>query len=179
MKKILFIVLLLVTAQTFAQEINVPRTNDKSSYGKYSMMQSASGDTVLEWTIISPANQFTSDVDTLSGASDTVTYDFGHKYAFAYIVLRDTGVTTAAGVIDSVKIEVYHSDLAAWSSQAVGLVNVATDDLVAGTVVVPGTGLIKTYLLNKYLYPGQVRITWVYGADKANRKMPVMFRGVN
>ena len=74
MKKVLFIVLLLVTAQTWAQEINTPRKNDQSSYGKYSMMQSASGDTVLEWVVASLWGGGFSEtgVTYMRGASDTV-----------------------------------------------------------------------------------------------------------
>ena len=130
-----------------------------------------------------PANGFSTGqykiatkTDTLSGASDTVTFDFNNEFAYGYITIRDT--TGASAKVDSVIIEAYHPLLAAWSSQAIGLKDISTSAIVSGACVVPANGLIKMYLLN-YLYPGKVRVRWYYGADKASRAVPLIFRGNN
>lgn len=185
MKKILILVLVLAgvaMSQTFT-----PQKNTVSSLGKYTQMKSAGGDTVASLIYVvdrdfsMPTGMTGSQLmatanDTLSGASDTVTFNFGNQFAFAYITLRDT--TGGSGLVDSVVVEYYHSTLGAYSSRAIGLKDVSTDDLYTGQVIVPGQGLIKTYLVN-LLYPGQILLRWYYGADKVGRVMPIVFRGSN
>lgn len=112
--------------------------------------------------------------DTLSGASDTVSMDFDNQYAFCYIVLKDTGTS----LTDSVKIETYIEGIG-WVSDAMSLEELSSANLFDADVVVPGAGKTQIYTLKQFLYPKEVRISWVYGLDKVNRKMPVAFRGTN
>lgn len=119
--------------------------------------------------------------DTLDGVNDTVEFDFKNQFAFCYVTIRDTGLTTSAGVIDSLVLQIYHPLFNAWSTKAIGLEDISASPagtIINGDRIVPGTGLIKTYLL-RMLYPGKVRVAWVYGANKSGRKTPIIFRGNN
>lgn len=124
---------------------------------------------------------YATKTDTLDGVNDTVEFDFKNQFAFCYVTIRDTGLTTSAGVIDSLVLQIYHPLFNAWSTKAIGLEDISASPagtIINGDRIVPGTGLIKTYLL-RMLYPGKVRVAWVYGANKSGHKTPIIFRGNN
>jgi hypothetical protein len=122
--------------------------------------------------------------DTLSGESDTVTFNFGNQYKTCAVVIRDT--TGGSALVDSIKIETYNSTLQVWTTKATGFYDAGTGDILYGDCIVPGNGVTKKYYLN-CLYPSQVRITWHKSvADalnpsfpKAGRIVPIAFEGSN
>ena len=125
--------------------------------------------------------------DTLSGVSDTVTFNFGNQFKTCAVVIRDTvGGGGTGSLIDSVKIETYNSTLAVWTTKVTGFYDAGSGDIYFGDALVPGNGVTKKYYLN-CLYPSQVRITWHKSvADalnpsfpKAGRIVPIAFEGSN
>lgn len=119
---------------------------------------------------------FATATDILSGVQDTVFFNFGNQFKTCAVIIKDT--TDGSALVDSVKIETYNSTLATWTTKAVGLYDAGTGDIWYGDCIVPGNGVTKKYYLN-CLYPSQVRISWVYGANKTGRIVPIAFEGSN
>ena len=184
----LVIVFLIMVSVSFGQW-NLKK--NKTSDGKYTEVESVGKDTAgINVFVLGTfgGGQFTKPsgmtgdadlsykADTLSGASDTVSFNFNNQFRTVSIVLKDT--TGGSGLIDSVKIETYNTALNTWGTKIVGLYEAGTGNIWLGDVIVPGNGITEKYYLVD-LFPSQIRVTWVYGANKVNRIMPISFEGSN
>jgi hypothetical protein len=107
--------------------------------------------------------------DTLIGDSALV-FDFGNQFAFASVGLRDTLVT----FVDSVKIETY--SLGAYN-HAIGLKN-KFNGVIQSSEVIVFDKAYKEFYINT-LYPGLVRVSFYYGANKGTKRVPLVFIGQN
>jgi hypothetical protein len=124
------------------------------------------------------AKMFTAD--TLGyGDSLGVGY-FRNDFILRGVTIRDTGLTTAAGLRDSVLFEAYDTVFSAW--KAVAVKNLQTGAIIsAGTVLVTESGTITDYeFFRKFGDKVRVRkINSVLGLNGLSGKTPIYFWGNN
>ena len=108
-------------------------------------------------------------------AADTSSYDFGNAYLRGYVAVYDSSATA-----DTLVVEIYNYAKLSYSTNAVGLRDVATDYLEADltTIIIPAN-TSKMYKLNVDR-PGMVRVRpkTVVGRSAIKTKR-VVFTGIN
>jgi len=93
-----------------------------------------------------PDYAYVRSIDTWGAAKDTSTYNFNNRYLKTYITIYDSSATA-----DTLTIEAYSYAKLGWTTQMIGLTDIATGAMEPdpATVIITGT-YAKTFEINKY-----------------------------
>lgn len=110
---------------------------------------------------------------TLSGASDTVKFNFLRNYLYGFVTAVDSNDSNT----DSLQVFYKSSLTGKLTSQMIALRDMSSYDLVSdNTTLVPGQGIEKQYMIVRP-YPGEVWITWKTKSGKTTRRCLISFLG--
>jgi hypothetical protein len=124
---------------------------------------------------VTPDYSYIKSTDTWGAAADTSIYNFGNTYLKAYVTIYDTSATA-----DTLIFEYYSYAKNAYTSQAVGFMDISTNLLESdNTLIIVGGTLAKKYEVNN-LRPGQIRIRPKTITGRAAIKTKrIVFEGIN
>jgi len=179
MKKILFILAVLMTANLFAQTpIKIWDATTKSF--KILSLNSTSAYTPMPVMFLNPSDPTTNSSsfgirDSVKGA-DTTSYNFANVYLKCYVTVYNSHATLP----DTLALEHYSQAKAGWTYQAIGFRDVLTDYLEAdnSTIIIPAL-TTKMFEINIYR-PGNIRARPKNVTGRTTARLSFLyFKGIN
>lgn len=169
MKKILALILLL-SGLLMAQNTDKPKAYEYSVQG---ILAKVTQNTIEALRTV-PVKHDTVYSKTLSGANDTVKFNFNRNYIYGFTTAVDTNDANT----DTLQVFYKSSLTGKLTSQMIALRDMSSYDLITdNTTLVPGQGIEKQYMIVRP-YPGEVWVTWKTKSGKTTRRCLISFLGI-